>query len=311
MKKISTTTLLILLFMQLNAQSTLTLYLKTFCGSTVSDTAYIIGAEPSDNIEAIKDSFFQETGIPSSCIQNSVYFGGQVITDGNSLSDYNIQDESTLFVEWCNFDGVDTVTTCSDQYQWIDGNIYTMSIDTVTHTISGGGINGCDSIVTLDLTINSVSDISTTIDGFLLTANNTNATYQWLDCDNNFTIIDGKTEQSFTATSSGSYAVEITENNCVDTSACVVATTVGILERESEYIFQLYPNPNKGNFTIDLNAVHEDVNISISDVNGRIIQSSNFKQVQKTPISFDGSKGVYLLLIKADNKTAVIRLVKK
>ena len=43
-------------------------------------------------------------------------------------------------------------------YTWIDGNTYTASNNSATFTILNGSINGCDSTVTLDLTIsNSVS----------------------------------------------------------------------------------------------------------------------------------------------------------
>jgi Secretion system C-terminal sorting domain len=48
--------------------------------------------------------------------------------------------------------GTDTQVSCGP-YTWIDGNIYAASNNTATHTIVGGAANGCDSIVTLNLTI--------------------------------------------------------------------------------------------------------------------------------------------------------------
>ena len=50
--------------------------------------------------------------------------------------------------------GVDTQVHC-DTYTWIDGNTYTSSNNTATHTLTNAA--GCDSIVTLDLTINMTS----------------------------------------------------------------------------------------------------------------------------------------------------------
>jgi hypothetical protein len=38
-------------------------------------------------------------------------------------------------------------------YTWIDGNSYNTSNNTATYTIQGGAINGCDSIIQLNLTI--------------------------------------------------------------------------------------------------------------------------------------------------------------
>ena len=46
---------------------------------------------------------------------------------------------------------IDSLVAC-DTYTWIDGNTYTASNNTATHTLLAA--NGCDSIVSLDLTIN-------------------------------------------------------------------------------------------------------------------------------------------------------------
>ncbi len=53
--------------------------------------------------------------------------------------------------------GTDTRTECNS-YTWIDGNNYTSSNNSAIFNIVGGAANGCDSLVTLDLTIaNSTS----------------------------------------------------------------------------------------------------------------------------------------------------------
>ena len=57
--------------------------------------------------------------------------------------------------------GTDTQTACGFLH-WIDGNTYTASNNTATFNIPGGAANGCDSLVTLDLTIsNSVNGTDT------------------------------------------------------------------------------------------------------------------------------------------------------
>ena len=50
--------------------------------------------------------------------------------------------------------GTDTQNSCGP-FTWIDGNTYTTSNNTATYTIPNGAVNGCDSTVTLDLTINN------------------------------------------------------------------------------------------------------------------------------------------------------------
>ncbi|HLV42485.1 MAG TPA: gliding motility-associated C-terminal domain-containing protein, partial [Brumimicrobium sp.] len=84
--------------------------------------------------------------------------------------------------------GVDTQIACHS-FTWIDGNTYTSSNNTATHTIVGGAVNGCDSIVSLDLTIENLPTISITANnnGFVcsgksLVLNVTSihgASYQW------------------------------------------------------------------------------------------------------------------------------------
>jgi len=56
----------------------------------------------------------------------------------------------------------DTQTAC-ENFVWIDGNIYTSNNNTATDTIFGGAINGCDSIITLNLTIFNTTSSTTNI----------------------------------------------------------------------------------------------------------------------------------------------------
>ena len=83
--------------------------------------------------------------------------------------------------------GVADVTRC-ESYTWINGITYTSSTNTPTYTIANGATNGCDSIVTLHLTINHNSyyvDVQTAdngitwIDGNTYTSSNTTAMYTY------------------------------------------------------------------------------------------------------------------------------------
>ncbi len=206
--------------------------------------------------------------------------------------------------------GTDARTEC-DSLLWLDGITYYTNNNSATFNIVGGAANGCDSLVTLDLTINSVSDITTSISGVTIFANNTGATYQWLDCLNNNSVITSETGQSFTATANGNYAVELTENGCVDTSACVSVTTVGIIENSFGNGLMVYPNPTSGNFSVDLGSVYESSEVSIMDINGKLIYSKIINKSQILNLSIEEPVGVYLISIKSADKQAVIRIVKE
>lgn len=219
--------------------------------------------------------------------------------DSNITLDLTINYPST---------GTDVITACNS-FAWIDGNTYTTSNNTATHTLTND--SGCDSIVTLDLTINSVSDISTTLTGLTITAHNSTATYQWLDCDDNFSPLNGETNQSFTATENGNYAVELTENGCIDTANCVTITTVGILENNFGNSFVVYPNPTDGNFSIDLGATYENLQITIQDFTGKLIDSKSITHSQLVHLSITHPAGIYIVSIQASNYKAIVRVVKE
>jgi len=206
--------------------------------------------------------------------------------------------------------GTDMRTECNS-YTWIDGNTYTASNNSATFNIVGGAANGCDSLVTLDLTINSVSDLTTSTSGVTISANNTLATYQWLDCDNNNAVIASETQQSFTVTTNGNYAVELTENGCVDTSSCVAITTVGIIENSFGDGLIVYPNPSSGDFSINLVTTYENIKIVITDISGKMIESKTTTQSQILNLCIKEPIGIYIVSIQAGNKSAVIRLVKE
>ena len=55
-----------------------------------------------------------------------------------------------------------------------------------------------------------------------------NASYQWLDCNDGFALIVGEIGQGFTAIENGSYAVEVSQNGCVDTVLFSVSTPLDI-----------------------------------------------------------------------------------
>lgn len=206
-----------------------------------------------------------------------------------------------------NTTSTDVITAC-DSYTWIDGNTYTVSNNTATYILNN--TNGCDSLVLLDLTIKSVSDITTTLNGVTLSSNNNNASYQWLDCNNNYSIISGEINQSFTPSINGNYAVQLTENGCIDTSVCVSILTIGIIENGFGNKLLVSPNPTIGDFSIDLGSVYKSAEISISDINGKLIRSELSENKQVINMSLREPTGIYLLMIQAGDKTAVIRLIK-
>ena len=135
--------------------------------------------------------------------------------------------------------GTDTQVACGS-YTWIDGNTYTTSNNSATFTIPNGSVNGCDSIVTLDLTINnSVSGTDTQvacgsytwIDGNTYTASNNSAT---------FTIPNGSVNGCDSIVT-----LDLTINNSVsgtDTQVACGSYTLGLMEIRTQLVITLPPS---------------------------------------------------------------------
>lgn len=87
-----------------------------------------------------------------------------------------------------------------------------------TISVTANNIYGSSTQSTIGITVVTVNT-GVTQAGTLLTADAAGATYQWLDC-NGYATLSGQTSQGFTAVSSGSYAVIVTQGGCSDTSAC-------------------------------------------------------------------------------------------
>ena len=125
--------------------------------------------------------------------QGSSYSSGAYFSTNQTLFVYaesgttpNCIDENSFTITINNsVSGTDTQSSCGS-YTWIDGNTYTASNNSATYNIPGGSANGCDSLVTLNLTINnainstdiqSACETFTWIDGNTYTSSNNTATF--------------------------------------------------------------------------------------------------------------------------------------
>lgn len=192
---------------------------------------------------------------------------------------------------------------------------YSITVGTNTYTTTGiyndtlVNAVGCDSVVTTDLTINTIDN---TVDASAmptLTANQAGATYQWLDCDNAYAPIAGATDQTFEPTVDGNYAVEVTIGACSDTSDCSTVAGVGTSEKLSESI-SIYPNPTSGLTTITLENT-EVVTYTVTTIEGRIITTNQTETGTFTVDLSNESNGIYLLIINISGQTNNYKIIKQ
>jgi hypothetical protein len=186
----------------------------------------------------------------------------------------------------------DIISSCIP-ITWIDGNTYTSSNNSATHSLTSFG--GCDSIINLSLSINTI-DITVTNNGSDLSANSIGMTYQWLDCEDSFNPISGETNQTYSPIQNGDFAVVISNNGCSDTSACQLIEGLGVRSNALSEI-TIYPNPAKNYLQIDSKAQIQE--ITILDLMGKAILHLNNEYGDLITININGiNSGTYLLMIE-------------
>jgi uncharacterized delta-60 repeat protein len=164
---------------------------------------------------------------------------------------------------------------------------------------------GCDSLIFLDLDITPVDNTVTQM-GITLTANATNATYQWINC-NTQQAIAGETNQTFIATANGSYAVIVTENGCTDTSGCFTVSGIGLEEMALAGI-NIYPNPSKGYLVLGFETTFVG-NLEIYSLSGQRVYQHAINGQPKLELELELANGVYVLKLTSPHKNFNQRLI--
>ncbi|MCA0154508.1 PKD domain-containing protein, partial [Winogradskyella vincentii] len=214
----------------------------------------------------------------------------------------------------------DTVTLTADyengDYLWSNGAT-TRSIDVTSDGNFSVQVNNASTTLcsvtsaTINVTFDPEIDNSITADATTITANQAGASYQWIDCSNGNSPVDGETSQVFAPTADGEYAVEITVNGCTVTSNCVLMSNLSVDDNDFSNHVKLYPNPVK-----DILQIRTDINISIEVYNllGKLVNKVelNAGEHQINMNSFEN--GVYLLkVVETDmynKKSKTFRVIK-
>ncbi|MGB0430306.1 MAG: T9SS type A sorting domain-containing protein, partial [Bacteroidia bacterium] len=128
---------------------------------------------------------------------------------------------------------------------------------------------------------------------------------QWLDCNNDYNIIEGANDRAYTPKTNGSYAVELTFQLCVDTSDCYQILNASVNNKNSTEL-TIYPNPASDILNIKLNSIEfeQGLNLDFFTPNGQNVKSLilNKQTIAKGAISInvaEFSKGLYFLKLSS------------
>lgn len=171
---------------------------------------------------------------------------------------------------------------------------------------------GIDSTLTMNIFV-PIKTVDTSVEqnGIVLSANALNATYQWLNCNNNFEPVAGAINKSFTPEVNGSYAVEVNQDGCVAVSECYQVTTVDVSEVVFAGKIRLFPNPTSGQINIDLGEYRKKVFFTVFDQFGRKISETKSDFGQVFTIFINQPPGVYLINIVTEGERASLKFVVK
>ena len=199
-----------------------------------------------------------------------------------------------------------------------EGEGYTVPSGDTTYLISGTYMDtiqnneGCDSIVTINLSVEDVDVTLSQVDISLTAANEPNAMYQWVDCNNLNAPINGAIDQTFTPTQSESYAVIITlPNGCSEISECWEVNIVSLDNDDFQQIINVFPNPTKDIVFIDFNKNIKKAHLKLINSIGKNIFTQIFHSKDKLEIALTETPGVYFLSIQlSDGVNTVFKVVK-
>ena len=203
------------------------------------------------------------------------------------------------------------------------GNYFTGSNGSGTPLSAGDLVSGsqtlyvyvengtCSDENSFAISINETPLNTVSVAANILTADHAGATYQWLDCNNENAPVPGATGLNYSPTMNGSYAVEIAENGCVDTSACVNITTIGIDEKIFAGNMTLFPNPTSGILTIVSDIEFGNALLTVRNVLGKEVYRKMYSSVKQIDLNLEGAVGVYFIEIVDGSKVSLLKVIKE
>jgi hypothetical protein len=292
----------------------------TYFGGTMSDQGFSCAIDTSGNLYLAGNSW-STTGISTTNAHQATSGGGR--------------DAFLIAFDACpSVYGHDTITAC-ERYTWIDGKTYTSSNTTAKHTLANA--EGCDSIVSLHLTIkNATSAIDSItacnryawIDGKTYTSSNTTAKHTLANAegcdsivslhltinytktftdniiaDDSFTWINGVT---YTTSNNTAIHILLASNGCdsVVSLNLTIRNTAGFNQPITSSQVNVYPNPTYNHLTIDAKNYE---GVEVYDAIGRLILTSKQKIIDLK----EQPKGLYLLRVHSNQARVEYKVLKE
>jgi len=251
----------------------------------------------------------------------------QAICDGDSLPIFNtyynqagtyttigqnqIGCDSVVVLNLSLLPNVSTVlneTICTNGFVSVFNNFYNQ---TGTYTVTGQNINGCDSSVTLHLTVNNVTLVDTVLfdstGSIDVTLSGDTSTYQY-NWSNGVT-----TQDLYQLNASGDYTLTVT-----DSIGCTYSFTFQMIIANTNSLnalnaINISPNPSTGRILIEaLNNENDFRQLRIFNVQGQEVFSKSNLNLPETLDISSFAQGVYFMQFQTkDGKSWLAKIVKQ
>jgi hypothetical protein len=275
----------------------------------------------SISVSPVQTTTYKVSGTSNGCNSDSVT---AIVNITNTNPIVSISKSPNVNVI-CEGDSITLTASGANIYTWTAGqNIASIKVAPAVQTSYGvvGSLTGCptfkDSIGTT-INVNPRPSMGMITSGgwdtiFVNPA--TGTSYLWY-LNTNTSPIATTTVPYYFATQNGNYTVQIVDaNNCksIKTNPPFSVTLTGIRNNATEIGLKIFPNPNHGIFTIELNSQkYTEYNMNVYNVTGRQIYMENFvvnKGYNTKTISIPNiEKGIYFLNLKNEDGISTYQLL--
>jgi hypothetical protein len=165
--------------------------------------------------------------------------------------------------------------------------------------------DGCDSIIYLNLQLNTLSNQVAIIENTLI-ATQENAAYAWTLCGEAEIL---STSQAFTPSENGEYQVTITQDDCEVVSECV-SFAVKVEEIAQAINLLVYPNPTQEFLNVQMRGAIRDCYFTVYDSFGHAVMSVQMTN-PSTKFNVEGlATGAYLIVLHSNHSILTKSFVK-
>ena len=197
-------------------------------------------------------------------------------------------------------------------YEWDNNatnNVPLAASKTTRYKVTGWNADNCaDSSfvnVQVDTVVVGVSSTSGTLEADAIAAS-----YQWLDCDNNMNLISEANNKIYKKPEGGTFAVEVKQAGCVDTSACtsLMPNSVGNVVKNE---FKIFPNPTDGDLLIEFEQENNNIQLKLFDLGGRLMIEKFVENGKQVEIDLSAlENGTYILDVTSEEGKSTRRITK-